>query len=305
MEAFASGAAFVDRSGAVVAADEGFVTLVGLSPDDPTGALRRRAEVAPDLRAFLAGDGGAAIALAGAGGARVDLERVSGAGGALLVARPARLGEWLEHAMRSVVLGRVAGGVAHDIKNPLNAMTLQLALLGEKLPGAADASATAAGHLSALRDQVGKVNEVLRRFLDVADPSAPLGFTDVGALLADVASLLGHEGRRRQIEIAIDAAPGAVRTSCEPARVGRLVLGLFARALAETPDGGKVGARAETRGPLATIAIEHVAAAGDPELGPHAEVVAAGARVLGGSLVEERRNGLTRWTLSLPGNGSA
>jgi len=96
-----------------------------------------------------------------------------------------------------------------------------------------------------------------------------------------------------------------VRTSCDPARVGRLVLVLFARALSGTPDGGRIGARAESRGPLATVAIEHVAVAADPELGPHGEVVAAGARMLGGSLAEERRDGLTRWTLALPGNGSA
>ena len=108
--------------------------------------------------------------------------------------------------MRSRGSQRPAAGVAHDIKNPLNAMALQLALLADKLsPG--DAGAASATHLAALRDQIVRVNEVVRRFLDVTDPSAPLGYTDVGALAADTASLFAHDARRRRIELHVDAAP--------------------------------------------------------------------------------------------------
>ncbi len=296
----ASGAAFVDRSGAILAADAGFLARLGLSPDDPSGGLRARAEQSPELRAFLAGDGGATARVPGADGHAVQLERVPSGSGALLVARPATGDEVLEHAMRSQGLGRLASGVAHDIKNPLNAMSLQLALLGEKLSGSADAATAAAGHLGALRDQIGRVNEVLRRFLDVADPAAPYGYTDVGALLADVATLFGHEGRRRRIALAVEAPPGVVRTTCDPGRVGRLVLGLYARALAETPDGGRVAARAEARGPAATVLIEHVAGDPDGDLGYYTEVAAASAKALGGEFAHERRDGVQRFSLALP-----
>lgn len=303
MQPSAAGAAFLDGSGAVVASDAAFRALLGL-PDD-AGALRARAEADPALRAFLAGGGAAAIALPGADGVPLELERVSAPGGALVVARPVRLGEALEHAMRSVALGRVASGVVHDIKNPLNAMALQIALLGEKISGSADASAAAAGHLSALRDQVARVNEVLRRFLDVADPGTPLGYTDVGALVTDVATLLGHEGRRRRVEVAIDAPAGTIRTACDPARVARLVLGLLARALAETPDGGRLAARAEADGTHVTVEIEHPAGVPDGDLGYYGQAAGAAAERLGGALSEERRDGVARITLALPRNGAA
>jgi len=302
MYLFATGAAFVDRSGAVIAADRGFVARLGLGADDPTSALRARAEASPELRALLAGDGPATVRVPGVDGAPVELERIPSGAGALLVAHPPRDGEWLEHSMRSHGLGRLVSGVAHDIKNPLTPMALQIALLGEKLAASEDASAAASSHLGALRDQISRVNEVLRRFLDVADPSAPLGYTDLGALLTDLGALFGHEGRRRRVALSIDAQVGAVRTRCDPTRVGRLVLGLFARALAETPDGGRLAARAEVRGPKAVVAIEHAAGDPDADLGYYTEVASAAASALGGDFEQERRDGVARLLLALPGN---
>jgi len=204
--------------------------------------------------------------------------------------------------MRSHGMGRVAGGIAHDIKNPLNALSLQIALLGEKLSGSADASGTAAAHLRVMLDQIGRVNAIVRRFVDVADPSAPLGYTDVGALVADLASLLAHDARRRSIELVVEPAAAPVRTSCEPGRVGRLALGLLSRALAETPDGGRLAVRAAPHGELAAIEIEHVAGDPDPALGYYREVTEAAATALGGAFAQERRDGVEQLSLALPRN---
>ncbi len=301
MHLFSTGAAFIDRSGAVVAADPGFVAGLGLRPDDPTGTLRARAEASPELRALLAGDGPATARVPGVDGERAELERIPSGTGALLLLRAERAGEWLEQAMRSNGLGRLVSGVAHDIKNPLNAMSLQVALLGEKLAASAEASATASTHLGAVRDQITRVNEVLRRFVDVVEPGAPLGYTDLGALLADLGTLFAHESRRRRIALSIDAQPGAVRTPCDPVRIGRLVLGLFARALGETPDGGRVSARAEVRNALVAVAIEHTDGDPDPELGYYDDVAVASAGALGGRFAQERGNGVARLSLVLPG----
>lgn len=302
MQPYAGGAAFVDRSGAVVAADAGFLARLDLPAQDPTGALRARAEGDPRLRALLAGDGPGTVSLPCADGTTTELERVPSEGGALLVARAAQVGEWLEDAMRANGMGRVAGGIAHDIKNPLNALSLQIALLGEKLSSSADASGTAAAHLRVMLDQIGRMNAIVRRFVDVADPSSPLGYTDVGALVADLASLLAHDARRRSIELAVEPPQAPVRTSCDPGRVARLALGLLSRALSETPDGGRLAVRAETRGALAALEIDHVAGDPDPSLGYYSEVAAAAARALGGEFSQIRRDGTERLSLALPRN---
>ncbi len=301
MHPFAGGAAFVDRTGAVVAADAAFLERLGLRADNPTARLRERAEAVPELRTLLSGGGPARVRIAGAGGAVVDVERVPSDSGVLLVVREVRAQEWLEHSMRSHALTRLAAGVAHDIKNPLNAMSLQIALLAEKL-SSAEASAASSGHLGALREQIGRVNEVVRRFLDVTDPTAPLGYTDLGLLLGDAASLFVHDARRRQIEVVLDGQTGAVRTRCDPARVGRLIVGLLARALAETPDGGRLAGHAELLGLDAVVAIEHTAGDPDPDLGYYTEVAAAAADALGGRFSLERGDATERLMLTLPRN---
>ncbi|MFO0580961.1 MAG: histidine kinase dimerization/phospho-acceptor domain-containing protein [Anaeromyxobacter sp.] len=172
----------------------------------------------------------------------------------------------LEHALRSEALATVAAGVAHDVKNPLNAMALQLALLGEKLGDVGNA----AGHLSAIREQIGRVNEVVRRLLDVVDPSGLLGL-DAGALLRDAAALLGHEARRRRVAVQLVVPEGAVRCGSDPARAGRLVLAVLAATVAETPDEGRVEARLRREG--REVAIELARAGGAP--GPGLTALAA------------------------------
>jgi signal transduction histidine kinase len=301
MHLLAAGAAFVDRSGAIVAADPGFVESLGLAGDDPTGSLRARVGDVPELRALLAGDGEEKVVRVPVrDGVTVELERIPSGPGALLVVRTPRVDEWLEQAMRSSGLVRLASGVAHDIKNPLNAMSLQVALLGEKLAQSPEASAAAAAHLRAVRDQIARVNEVLRRFVDVADPGAPLGYTDVGALLADIASLFAHEGRRRRMTLSVDAQAGTVRSSSDPARAGRLLLGLFARALAETPDGGRLVGRADARGKSAIVELEHTPGDPDPDLRYYSEVARAAAKGLGGGFTLDRRPDLVKLSLALP-----
>jgi signal transduction histidine kinase len=302
MHTFTSGAAFIDRSGAILAADPGFVVQLGLPSDDPSGALRARAETSPELRALLAAEGRTVAQIPGPRGEPVEVERVPAGVGALLVTRSPQSAEWLEHAIRSQGLTRLAAGLAHDIKNPLNAMALQLALLTDKLSTAGDATAASASHLGALREQIGRVNEVVRRFLDVTDPSAPLGYTDLGALLADTAGLFAHDARRRRIDLQVDAPRGTVRTPCEPGRVGRLVLGLVSRAMTETPEGGRLSVRAEAQGGQAVVRLEHGVGDPDPENGYYTEVIAAAAKALGGELSAIRADATLTLTLRLPRN---
>ncbi len=296
MFCYSSGAAYIDRTGAVLAADPGFLAALSLPAQDPTGALRALAEEHLDLRALLRGEGPDRVRLE-AGDGELELVRHGGDGGALLLVRSPRLQERLEHGLRSAALSRLVAGMAHDIKTPLNAMSLQLALLSEKL---SPDGASGAPHLTALREQIGRVNDVVRRFMDVTDPAAPLGYTELGALLADAGALFGHEARRRRVQLVLQPPRGTVRTAGDPARVGSLVLVLLAGAMAATPDGGRVEAAVEVEDGHAVLRLAHAVGDGERETGYDREVSAAAAAALGGALVEEREEGVSRTVLRLP-----
>jgi signal transduction histidine kinase len=298
MLTYASGAAYMDRTGAIVAADPGFLVALALPAHDPTGAMRARTEASPELRAFLGGEGPDLVQV-DLGNGPLELRRHKAAGGALLVVRTAQLQDCLEHAQRSAALSRVVAGVAHDIKNPLNAMALQLAILGEKLSGEGE-PAGVGPHLGALREQVGRVNEVVRRFLDVTDPAAPLGYVELGGAVADLAGLFAHEARRRRVQLVVEPPRGVARAAGEPARVGRLLLILLAGAMAATPDGGRIEAGVDAEDGQATLRLTHAVGDGECESVYDRDVIAAAALELGAALTEQRDESVLRLVLRLP-----
>jgi signal transduction histidine kinase len=291
MSDYAVGAAFIDGSGALQASDPGFRAVLRLPAEGTTAALRALAERTPSLRALLAGDGPDRARLDGG----VELERQRAPAGALVLVRAPAVQERLEEGLRGTALQRLVAGMAHDIKNPLNALSLQLALLGEKL----SPQGAGVGNLASMREQIGRVNEVVRRFVEVTDPSAPLGSLDLGALLADAGALLGHEARRRRVELVIAPPRGGTRTAADPARAGGLVVALVTGAMASTPDGGRLEAAAAVEGVEATLRLVHAVGDGIGETG-YDEVAAAAAEALGGSLLVQREEGVSRVELRLP-----
>jgi signal transduction histidine kinase len=303
MTLLARGAAFLDPSGAVLAADAGFLAALALAADDPGGELRRRAAADPALRGLLEGVGPPRLLVEGPAGA-CWIERAPGPGGVLLLARGVHDLERMEHVACAQGFPRLASGLAHDIKNSLNAMALQVAILTEKL-GEGGTGEASAGHLAALRSQIAKVDEVVRRFCDVAEPSAPYGWVDLGAVVGDVVALHAHEARRRRLRVQLDAPPGVARVDASPQRVVRLLLGLVGCALAGTPDGGALRGQVAAEGPDAVVTLVHAAGDPDPGLGYDSEVAAAAAAELGGSLQAIRAGQEDQVTLRLPRNEHA
>lgn len=213
---------------------------------------------------------------------------------------PAR-GETAELAMQAITLGRLAGSVAHEVKNPLNAMALQVALLVDKIAAADGALASScAANLSSLRNQIGRINDVVRRYVDIADPAATPGGFDAGALLADVTHLFGHELRRRRIALSAESAAGVVRAAGDGVRPTRLLLGLLWRAITGTPPGGRLSVHAAPADGFAELAITHSIGEADPALEWVEAVVSTAAGELGGSLERSSRDGLARFALRLP-----
>ena len=297
------GSAFLDRSGRVLAADDEFRALLGLPAGDESGALRRRAGVDPALADLLKGVGPRSVRLAGGNGSPpCEVHRVQSEEGLLLrawasdaaLAAPA-----IEYAMQAVALVRLAGSVAHEVKNPLNAMALQLALLGDKIETSEPLASACAGNLGSLKNQIGRINEVMRRFLDVADPSPSGGF-DAGSLLTDAANLFGHEARRRRIALTCHAAPGTVRAAGDPGRAARLLLGILWVAVSNTPAGGQIVAGASGTAEEALLSVEHTRGTPDPALGWVRDVVSAAAPEMGGRLEESSVGDTVRVALVLP-----
>lgn len=216
---------------------------------------------------------------------------------------PVPAGDLAEGALRARVLARVVAGIVHDIRTPLGTMLMKLQLLRDAIAGEAGLSDTVAGHLRVLDGQIERMTEMVRKVASTVDPPTPLGSVDLGTLLADVAGALGYEAKLRSVELTVEPRTAAVRTPAEPSGVGQLVLCLMGRAIAATPQGGRIVSRAVTRGGSAVVELDHTASAGEAPVGYDVDVLTTSAIALGGRLDRGPGDrGLERLTLTLPGN---
>jgi len=217
-------------------------------------------------------------------------------------APPSPVASERELAMHGLGLSAAAAGIAHEVRNPLNAIVLQLALVTDRIGAHPELAQACASHLAKVRDQIGRVDEVVRRFVDAADP-APGPSVEVLRLLRDAAVLFSHEARHRHVTLAIGDAPCGLRARGDAARVERLWVGLVLRAIEETAAGGSARLSATVEGREVVLRVEHGPLQPSAALAWIGAAVGDGARALGGRLEQSRAGDLARSDLRLPTEG--
>ena len=208
-------------------------------------------------------------------------------------------GELRELAMHGIGLAAAAGGVAHQVRNPLNAIVLQLALLADKIAAHGELADACAPHLTKLREQVARVDEVVRRIVDAADPAPGTG-VEAARLLEAATALFAHEARSRHLGLVVEAVAPGLRIRGSPARVERLWVGLLWRAVEAAGESGGLRLAVERRGADVGLAIEHGRPPRPGVLPWIASAAEEAARALGGRLEESEGSGTARTVLWLP-----
>lgn len=147
----------------------------------------------------------------------------------------------LELLSRLDGINRLTGGVAHEIKNPLNSIAAHLALL-ESAVGAESEEAEA--EIRVIGEEVERLDRVVRTFLDFTRPvELAQARLDLCALTQEVASFVAPDASRRKV---------AVETQCQPERIfvwgdedilRQALMNLAVNALDAMPDGGSLAFR--------------------------------------------------------------
>ncbi len=131
----------------------------------------------------------------------------------LLVQRTRKVEAARIEAERRAELGEVATGLAHEIRNPLNAMSLNLELLEEQLEKGTS-GLSAAELAAATRVETGRLARLLSDFLSYARPSPLVTVpADLNEPAAEAVAFLGPEARMRRIALGFRPHPGALRRS--------------------------------------------------------------------------------------------
>lgn len=145
---------------------------------------------------------------------------------------------------RLAAVGRVSAQVAHEVRNPLSSIGLNVEMLSEHL-GRANFATQAQGDevralLGAVTQEIDRVTEITEDYLHLARIPAPtLRSEDVVAILRDVLSLTATELARAKVQVETTFPPNPIALCADQGQLRQVFLNLIRNAR-EAMEGGGV-----------------------------------------------------------------
>lgn len=157
-----------------------------------------------------------------------------------------RLKETLQAAARSerlIALGRLAAGVAHEIRTPLTSLKLFLQSFGDDAELAPDQ----AEDMAIAMRQVQRMEATINHFLDFARPQEPCRTdVDFARLVDDALLVVQPRANHQEVEIVKTVAPDLPPVKGDSRQLGEAVVNLLVNALESMPDGGRLSIAVDT-----------------------------------------------------------
>ena len=138
------------------------------------------------------------------------------------------------------------GALAHEIKNPLNTMKLNLQLLQEDWvqPEGVD-QAKALKRIKTLSEEVDSLEVILNEFLRLARLSAPdLKPTNIPLLLNEFLDFIEPEAQQAHIEVIREFHDDLPEVDLDSGQIRQALLNIVLNANQSMPDGGQLSVRA-------------------------------------------------------------
>jgi signal transduction histidine kinase len=148
--------------------------------------------------------------------------------------KPAQLAEL---SRRITKVGRLFTGVAHEMKNPLNAMTIHIELLRAKLP----ATSPAFPHLEVIAAEIRKLDDRIQGFLKFVRPEeVSFGPVPVVPLIGSVLAAMRPEAERAGVTVHAGCTDESIVIEGDAAQLRDVFLNLAQNAIQAMPKGGRL-----------------------------------------------------------------
>lgn len=141
---------------------------------------------------------------------------------------------------RLALLGELAAGMAHELRNPLQGMVSYLALLRMHAHDPERVRALA----NRMGEGLQEMEHLIAQMLDlVPDETAKPGPVAIGHLVEKAWSLLSIKARKRQVRIELDLQPGLPPLQVDSGRMVEALLCVLKNAVNASPEGGLISVR--------------------------------------------------------------
>ncbi len=138
-------------------------------------------------------------------------------------------------------VGRLATGVAHEVKNPLMVILTGVKILAQHLQ---DESGDIPVLLDDMTDAVTRADVVIRGLLDFARPrDLELVPEDLNTIVEQSLSLVKHEMDKSHVTLAKELAPDLPKVNLDAFKIQQVLINLFTNAVHAMPEGGELTVR--------------------------------------------------------------
>lgn len=156
------------------------------------------------------------------------------------------------YSQKLASLGRLTSGVAHEVKNPLNAMRIHLELLKTRLEGR---QPEVRENLEVIAQEIQRLDRVVKGFLKFVRPQElRLAPVEVNALLQEVSQLMAPEAGQAGARIRLELAPELPPVAGDVELLQQACTNLVTNAIQAMPKGGTV-TLASRRGPDGAVEV--------------------------------------------------
>ena len=161
----------------------------------------------------------------------------------------------LRQAQRLSALGNLAAGVAHDVRNPLNAIKLLSSHAIDSMGG--NDETPGVKPLMTIRDEVDRLEDIVSGFLSLAkerelEPEP----ANVDALLAECVRLFQKDAEERGVELISELHAGGTLLMLDGKQWSRAILNVLLNALEACKPGGHVRLSSANRDGACHILVE-------------------------------------------------
>jgi signal transduction histidine kinase len=175
-----------------------------------------------------------------------------------------KIGRELQTADRLSAISRVSGGVAHEVKNPLNAILLHVEVARAKL---ANGDTDVGPEMEIISREILRLDRVVKTFLDFTRPvELNLSIVPVQELVAEILDLARPQAESSQIRINVAQEAETAEVRVDRDLLKQAFLNIVVNAMETMPEGGELGVQSSANEETAEIRISDTGPGIPPEL---------------------------------------
>lgn len=144
-------------------------------------------------------------------------------------------------------LSRLTGGLAHEIRNPLSTLKMNVQLLQEdlrELPADAPAVGRSLRRAETMKTEIDRLSSILDDFLRFVTRHEPnLKAVDLNAVIRQIVDFFEPQAAAQHVQLATDLADGPLTARIDADRIKQAVLNLLINAVQAMPSGGTLTVR--------------------------------------------------------------